>query len=84
MYRTFTGYRARPLMTSVTASPPMAFWTATCAASILISFSAQFAAQVAVQNAIGGEAVTEVINGRARYPVNVRYMRNLHCTTSMH
>ena len=34
------------------------------------------AAQVAVQNAIGGETVTEVIDGRARYPVNVRYMRD--------
>jgi Cu(I)/Ag(I) efflux system membrane protein CusA/SilA len=34
------------------------------------------AAQVAVQNAIGGETVTEVINGRARYGVNVRYMRD--------
>jgi len=34
------------------------------------------AAQMAVQNAIGGETVTEVIDGRARYPVNVRYMRD--------
>ena len=34
------------------------------------------AAQVAVQNAIGGETVTEVITGRARYGVNVRYMRD--------
>jgi Cu(I)/Ag(I) efflux system membrane protein CusA/SilA len=34
------------------------------------------AAQVAVQNAIGGETVTEVIDGRARYGVNVRYMRD--------
>jgi Cu(I)/Ag(I) efflux system membrane protein CusA/SilA len=33
-------------------------------------------AQVAVQNAIGGETVTEVIDGRARYGVNVRYMRD--------
>ena len=31
------------------------------------------AAQVAVRNAIGGETVTEVIDGRARYGVNVRY-----------
>jgi Cu(I)/Ag(I) efflux system membrane protein CusA/SilA len=34
------------------------------------------AAQAAVQNAIGGETVTEVIDGRARYGVNVRYMRD--------
>ncbi len=34
------------------------------------------AAQVAVRNAIGGETVTEVVDGRARYPVNVRYMRD--------
>jgi Cu(I)/Ag(I) efflux system membrane protein CusA/SilA len=32
-------------------------------------------AQMAVQNAIGGETVTEIVDGRARYPVNVRYMR---------
>ena len=31
-------------------------------------------AQVAVQNAIGGENVTRTIQGRERYPVNVRYM----------
>jgi Cu(I)/Ag(I) efflux system membrane protein CusA/SilA len=31
---------------------------------------------MAVQNAIGGETVTEVINGRARYGVSVRYMRD--------
>jgi Cu(I)/Ag(I) efflux system membrane protein CusA/SilA len=34
------------------------------------------AAQAAVRNAIGGETVTEVIDGRARYPVNVRYLRD--------
>jgi Cu(I)/Ag(I) efflux system membrane protein CusA/SilA len=33
-------------------------------------------AQSAVQNAIGGENVTTVIQGRERYPVNVRYMRD--------
>jgi len=33
-------------------------------------------AQTAVQNAIGGENVTTTIEGRARYPVNVRYMRD--------
>lgn len=33
-------------------------------------------AQVAVQNAIGGENVTTIISGRERYPVNVRYMRD--------
>jgi copper/silver efflux system protein len=33
-------------------------------------------AQAAVQNAIGGENVTTTIEGRARYPVNVRYMRD--------
>jgi Cu(I)/Ag(I) efflux system membrane protein CusA/SilA len=31
-------------------------------------------AQTVVQNAIGGENVTTTIEGRARYPVNVRYM----------
>jgi Cu(I)/Ag(I) efflux system membrane protein CusA/SilA len=34
------------------------------------------AAQTAVQNAIGGENVTTTVEGRARYPVNVRYMRD--------
>ncbi len=33
-------------------------------------------AQLAVENAIGGENVTTVIQGRERYPVNVRYMRD--------
>jgi copper/silver efflux system protein len=33
-------------------------------------------AQAAVQNAIGGENVTSTVEGRARYPVNVRYMRD--------
>ncbi|MFB3827954.1 MAG: efflux RND transporter permease subunit [Bryobacteraceae bacterium] len=33
-------------------------------------------AQAAVQNAIGGENVSTVVSGRARYPVNVRYMRD--------
>jgi len=32
-------------------------------------------AQTAVTNAIGGENVTTTIEGRERYPVNVRYMR---------
>jgi Cu(I)/Ag(I) efflux system membrane protein CusA/SilA len=34
------------------------------------------AAQAAVQNAIGGENITTTVQGRARYPVNVRYMRD--------
>jgi Cu(I)/Ag(I) efflux system membrane protein CusA/SilA len=33
-------------------------------------------AQRAVENAIGGEDVTTVVQGRERYPVNVRYMRD--------
>jgi copper/silver efflux system protein len=33
-------------------------------------------AQTAVLNAIGGETVTTTIEGRERYPVNVRYMRD--------
>jgi Cu(I)/Ag(I) efflux system membrane protein CusA/SilA len=33
-------------------------------------------AQMVVQSAIGGENVSTVIQGRARYPVNVRYMRD--------
>jgi Cu(I)/Ag(I) efflux system membrane protein CusA/SilA len=32
-------------------------------------------AQNALSTAVGGDAVTSVIEGRARYPVNVRYMR---------
>jgi Cu(I)/Ag(I) efflux system membrane protein CusA/SilA len=34
------------------------------------------AAQAVVQNAIGGENVTTTVEGRERYPVNVRYMRD--------
>jgi Cu(I)/Ag(I) efflux system membrane protein CusA/SilA len=33
-------------------------------------------AQTAVQNAMGGENVTTTVEGRERYPVNVRYMRD--------
>jgi len=33
-------------------------------------------AQAAVQQAIGGENVTTTVEGRERYPVNVRYMRD--------
>ncbi len=33
-------------------------------------------AQTAVQNAIGGENITTTVQGRERYPVNVRYMRD--------
>ena len=33
-------------------------------------------AQTAVENAIGGENITTTIEGRERYPVNVRYMRD--------
>ena len=33
-------------------------------------------AQSVVQNAIGGENVTTTVEGRERYPVNVRYMRD--------
>ena len=33
-------------------------------------------AQASVQNAIGGENITTTVEGRARYPVNVRYMRD--------
>jgi Cu(I)/Ag(I) efflux system membrane protein CusA/SilA len=33
-------------------------------------------AQTAVQNAIGGENVTTTVEGRERYPVNVRYLRD--------
>jgi Cu(I)/Ag(I) efflux system membrane protein CusA/SilA len=33
-------------------------------------------AQAAVQNAIGGENVTTTIEGRERYPVNVRYLQD--------
>jgi len=33
-------------------------------------------AQMVVMNAIGGENVTTTVEGRARYPVNVRYMRD--------
>ncbi len=33
-------------------------------------------AQQVVENAVGGEDVTTAVNGRERYPVNVRYMRD--------
>jgi copper/silver efflux system protein len=33
-------------------------------------------AQAAVQNAIGGETITTTVEGRERYAVNVRYMRD--------
>src|SRR5262249_45285833 len=33
-------------------------------------------AQMVVMNAIGGDNVTTTIEGRERYPVNVRYMRD--------
>ena len=33
-------------------------------------------AQAAVQSAIGGETVTTTVEGRERYPVNVRYLRD--------
>jgi Cu(I)/Ag(I) efflux system membrane protein CusA/SilA len=33
-------------------------------------------AQTAVQNAIGGENISTTVEGRARYPINVRYMRD--------
>jgi len=33
-------------------------------------------AQLAIENAIGGEDVTPAVRGRERYPVNVRYMRD--------
>jgi Cu(I)/Ag(I) efflux system membrane protein CusA/SilA len=39
-------------------------------------------AQLAVQNAIGGEDVTTAVEGRARYPVNVRYMRDFRSDLS--
>ena len=39
------------------------------------------AAQGVVQNAIGGENVTTTIEGRERYPVNVRYMRDFRSDT---
>jgi len=39
------------------------------------------AAQSVVQNAIGGENVATTIEGRERYPVNVRYMRDFRSDT---
>jgi Cu(I)/Ag(I) efflux system membrane protein CusA/SilA len=33
-------------------------------------------AQAAIQNAIGGENISTTVQGRERYPVNVRYMRD--------
>ena len=33
-------------------------------------------AQMMVMNAIGGENVTTTIEGRERYPINVRYLRD--------
>ncbi len=37
-------------------------------------------AQVAVTNAIGGDNVTTTVEGRERYPVNVRYQRDYRAT----
>ena len=37
-------------------------------------------AQAVVENAIGGENVTTTVEGRERYPVNVRYMRDFRST----
>ena len=39
-------------------------------------------AQAAVENAIGGENVTTTVEGRERYPVNVRYLRNFRSDLS--
>src|SRR5579871_4487597 len=39
-------------------------------------------AQTAVANAIGGEDVTTAVEGRERYPVNVRYMRDFRSDLS--
>lgn len=39
-------------------------------------------AQAAVENALGGENVTTVINGQERYPVNVRYLRDFRSDLS--
>jgi Cu(I)/Ag(I) efflux system membrane protein CusA/SilA len=39
-------------------------------------------AQAAVQNAIGGENVSTTIEGRERYPINVRYMRDFRSDLS--
>jgi Cu(I)/Ag(I) efflux system membrane protein CusA/SilA len=38
--------------------------------------------QTVIQNAIGGENVTTAIQGRERYPVNVRYMRDFRSDLS--
>jgi Cu(I)/Ag(I) efflux system membrane protein CusA/SilA len=40
-------------------------------------------AQAAVQNAIGGENITTTVEGRARYPINVRYMRDFRSDLPM-
>jgi Cu(I)/Ag(I) efflux system membrane protein CusA/SilA len=40
-------------------------------------------AQDAVEQAIGGENVTTTIEGRERYPVNVRYMRDFRAQTDL-
>jgi copper/silver efflux system protein len=39
-------------------------------------------AQAAVENAIGGDNVTLTVEGRERYPVNVRYMRDFRSDVS--
>jgi len=38
-------------------------------------------AQEVLQSAVGGESVTTTIEGRARYPVNVRYQRDFRADT---
>ncbi len=40
-------------------------------------------AQAAVRNAIGGQTVSSTVEGRERYPVNVRYMRNFRMDLDM-
>ena len=39
-------------------------------------------AQAAVENALGGDNVTTVIDGQERYPVNVRYLRDFRSDVS--
>jgi len=39
-------------------------------------------AQAVVENAIGGENVTTIVQGQERYPVNVRYLRDFRSDLS--
>ena len=63
---------------SPSASPAATSWTSTSSATQLARYGLTVDdAQDVIMSAIGGENVTTTIEGRERYPVNVRYPREL-------